>query len=315
MSYTPSSAWANTNNPPILQTATAVTIADGRGGVGDARRYSYSGGSTITLEKRFMGFRYEKETPALHRRASRRARTPRPGIARTTAPTSKPERIDRRTGSGQLLTSKLYEYTTNGATVPWTSLQTGNWDYTYIDTGAACPGADCKRKYTSRTFNAYGEVTAEVDYGNYDVTGDEKTVSTTFVPNTSRVHRQQAGRREDVPGRRHRRRAAQRDAHLLRRRGDLEPGSVGGACRPRRAAGCRARARLSRRRKEYDTLGQRHRRGQRARRADDVRVRRDLPPVHDLDDQRAEPVDHHDVGRAVRRADADARTSTARRRR
>ncbi len=181
VSYTSSSAWANTNNPPIMQTATAVTVSDGRGGSATTS-YSYSGGLYDSLEQRFMGFRYEKETePCIA------GESPCPyaetWFRQDYGSMSKPERIDQRTGSGQLLTSKIYEYTTNGSTIPWTSLQTGNWDYTYINTGAACPGADCKRKYTSRTFNAYGEVTQEVDYGNYDATGDEDTETKTYVPN------------------------------------------------------------------------------------------------------------------------------------
>jgi RHS repeat-associated protein len=179
--YTASSAWANTNNPPIMQTATAVTISDGRGGSATTS-YRYAGGLYDSIEQRFMGFRYEKETqPCIA------GESPCPytetWFRQDYGSMSKPERIDQRTGSGQLLTAKLYEYTTNGSTIPWKSLHTGTWEYTYINSGAACPGADCKRKYSSRTFNNYGEVTQEIDYGNYDVNGDEDTETKTYVPN------------------------------------------------------------------------------------------------------------------------------------
>ncbi len=181
--YTPSSAWANTNNPPIMQTVSAVTVADGRGNSGTTS-YTYSGGLYDFLERRFMGFRYEKETRPCIAGESQCPYT-ESWLKQDYGSASKPERIDRRTGSGQLLSSSLYDYTTNGSTVPWTSLQTGSWEYTYINAGTACPGADCKRKYTGRAYNAYGEVTQETVYGDYDTSGDEDTAATTYVPNTT----------------------------------------------------------------------------------------------------------------------------------
>lgn len=183
VSYTPSSAWANTNNPPIQQTVTKVVVTYGNGGT-KTTTYSYAGGLHDTLERRFLGFRYEKETLPCN-------------AGETTCPyiekwfrqdygaASKAERLDYRTGSGTLLKSSVYEYTTNGATVPWTSLLSGEWEYTYIGTGAKCPGIECKRKYTNRTFNAFGEATLEVNYGDYDTSGDEVTTPTTYVPNTT----------------------------------------------------------------------------------------------------------------------------------
>ncbi len=182
VSYTPSSAWTNTNNPPLLQTATAVTLDDGRGGVATTT-YAYGGGLYDRLDRRFLGFRYEKETrPCIAGEAS--CPYHETWFRQDYGAASKPERIDRRAGSGQLLEAELYEYTTNGATVPWTSLRTGNWKYTYAGSGAACPGAQCKRTYVSRTYNAYGDVTVEVEHGAYDTSGDEHTLVHTFVPNT-----------------------------------------------------------------------------------------------------------------------------------
>lgn len=181
VSYTPSSSWANTSNITVLQTASAVTIDDGRGGSATTR-YSYSGGIFNWSERRFMGFRYQKETqPCIAGEAA--CPYTETWFRQDYGAATKPERIDRRTGSGALLTSTLHEYTTNSATVPWTALLTGTWEYTYINSGAVCPGTDCKRKYKSRTFNAYGEAPQEIDYGDYDLTGDERTTSTIFVPN------------------------------------------------------------------------------------------------------------------------------------
>ncbi|HEX5060777.1 MAG TPA: RHS repeat-associated core domain-containing protein [Kofleriaceae bacterium] len=183
VAYAPSSAWTNTNNPPLMQTAASITLNDGRGGVWTTN-YTYSGGLYDRIEHRFMGFRYEKETrPCITGESV--CPYNETWFRQDYGSASKPERIDHRAGNGQLLSSEIYEYTTNGATVPWTSLRTGNWDYTFINAGTACPGADCKRKYVSRTFNAYGDAVTEVEYGDYDTTGDEDTQSNTFVPNTT----------------------------------------------------------------------------------------------------------------------------------
>lgn len=182
ISYSPSSAWVNSNNVPIMQTVTSVTFADGRGTT--TTNYSYAGGLHDVLERRFLGFRYEKEQlPCIT------GETACPYIEKwfrqDYGSVSKPERIDRRSGSGQLLESTVYEYTTNGSTIPWTSLQTGEWEYTYVGTGATCPGAECKRSYTSQAFDSYGDLIQQVEYGDYDTSGDETTTTTTYVPNTS----------------------------------------------------------------------------------------------------------------------------------
>ncbi|HUQ04806.1 MAG TPA: FG-GAP-like repeat-containing protein [Kofleriaceae bacterium] len=183
VTYAASSVWANTNNPPLVQTATSVTLDDGRGGVATTQ-YAYAGGLYDRLDKRFLGFRYEKETrPCIAGEAS--CPYNETWFRQDYGAASKPERIDRRAGDAQLLESELYEYTTNGATVPWTSVRTGNWKYTYAGAGTACPGAQCRRTYVSRTFNAYGDVVTEVTHGNYDASGDENTLAHTFVPNTA----------------------------------------------------------------------------------------------------------------------------------
>ena len=183
VSYEPSSTWENTNNPPIVQTAAEVSVHDGRGDV-DTTTYSHAGGLYDRAERRFLGFRYQTETRPCIAGESGCPYT-ETWLRQDYGAATKPERVDRRDGDGQLLTSTVYEYTTNGATVPWTSLATGRWDYTYINGGASCPGSDCKRTYFARTFNEYGELTQEIDHGDYDEAGDERTRATAFVPNTT----------------------------------------------------------------------------------------------------------------------------------
>lgn len=183
VSYTPSSAWPNTNNPPLVQTASEVTVGDGRGGAATTG-YSFSGGAYDKAERTFLAFRQQRETA--------------PCIAGETAcPYTEtlyrqepgavlhPERVDVRTGGGTLLRSTIHEYTLNGTTVPRTALPTGTWEHTYSGTGAACPGADCRRTYTTRQYNAHGELTQQVEHGDHEATGDERTTTTTFVPNTT----------------------------------------------------------------------------------------------------------------------------------
>jgi RHS repeat-associated protein len=183
VSYTPSSAWDNTNNPPLLQTATAVTSDDGRGNVATTT-YEYAGGLQDRSHRRFLGFRVQIETlPCTPDESA--CPYSETWFRQDYGAASKPERIDRRDGAGNLLQSDLYEYTTNGETIPWTSLRTGEWRYTYAGDGQACPGQDCKRTYSHRTYSEYGELAVDVDHGDYDVDGDERTTTTTFLPNTA----------------------------------------------------------------------------------------------------------------------------------
>jgi len=181
--YTPSSAWANTNNPPLSQTVSAVTDDAGPGAAATTS-YRYSGGSYHHPERTFLGFRTQKETKPCNA-----GETACPYVDTTfrqdLAAIGQPERVEKHAGDGTLLSSTVTEYTTNGTTVPRTVLSTGKWENTYANTGAACPGADCRRTYTTREYNAYGEVVKQVEHGDNEQTGDERTTVTTFVPNTA----------------------------------------------------------------------------------------------------------------------------------
>lgn len=180
--YTPSSAWQNTNNPPLVQTATTVTVGDGRGGTA-VTTYSYSGGAYDRAERKPVGFRQQRATMPCVAGETACPYTDT-WFRQDPAAAQNPERSERRTGGGALLGSTVHEYTL-GATVPRTALRTGTWETTYVGSGAACPGADCRRTYTTMRHNAYGEVTQQVEHGDNEVAGDERTTVTTFVPNTS----------------------------------------------------------------------------------------------------------------------------------
>ncbi|SCL29481.1 RHS repeat-associated core domain-containing protein [Micromonospora pallida] len=179
--YTPSSSWPNTNNPPVVPTASAVTVGDGRGGSA-VTKFTYSGGSYHWPERRFQGFRQQRESKPCVAGESACPYT-ETWYRQDLGALDHPERIERRAGGGALLEVTLHEYTTNGATQPRTALPTGTWVNTYNGTGNACPGEDCKRTYTTRQYNAYGELTQQVEHGDYAVAGDERTTITTFMPN------------------------------------------------------------------------------------------------------------------------------------
>jgi RHS repeat-associated protein len=186
VAYTRSSAFANSNNPPVTPCATSLTVSDGRGGAATSQ-YSYSGGLYDRVSRRSLGFRYAKTTqPKLSSESY--APYTEAWYKQDYGSVGKPERTDRRDGYGRLLISQAEEYTTNGATIPYTSNNTGTWAYAYDGTGAACSAWPCaygSRTYVSRAFDAYANIVTEVQYGDYDVAGDEKTTSTIFRPNTT----------------------------------------------------------------------------------------------------------------------------------
>src|SRR5262249_1667056 len=126
--YTPSTAWANTGPMPLVRTVTSLAASDGRGNT-STTTYSYARGLFDPLERKFLGFRQSVRTLPCN-------------AGETTCPTdwmyfkqdygsvSKPEYVYRYSGAAPL-TVTIYEYTTNGATVPYTSLGSGTWNYTY----------------------------------------------------------------------------------------------------------------------------------------------------------------------------------------
>jgi RHS repeat-associated protein len=183
VTYTPSSAYTNTNNPPLVQTASKVTVGDGRGATA-AISYSFSGGAYDRQEQESLGFRTLRETAPCITGETACPYTDT-WVRQDLAALGEPERRERRTGSGTLLGATIQEFTVDNATLPRTALPTGTWENIYTGDGLTCPGVDCKRKYTARQYNAYGEVVQEIEHGDYEATGDERTTATTFVPNTT----------------------------------------------------------------------------------------------------------------------------------
>ena len=181
--YEPSSSWPNTNNPPISQTVYAITTTAGAGGRPAVTRFSYSGGLYDRLDRRFLGFRYVQAT--LPATPGGDALYQQMWFKQDYGSLSKLEQIDRRSaGTGTpLLSREVFRFVTNGASVPYTSVLSSHWNYAYDGTGGdACPGINCKRRAVSYSnYDAYGNPTVTTDYGDYDVGGDESSVTTTYV--------------------------------------------------------------------------------------------------------------------------------------
>ncbi|HEY3358294.1 MAG TPA: RHS repeat-associated core domain-containing protein [Polyangia bacterium] len=176
ITYAPSSAWVNTNNPPVTPTVTALAVSDGRGNTATTT-YSYAGYLFDPLERRSLGFSYSK-TVAPCSTGESLCPYDETWWQQDYGSVSKPFLLERHDGSGTLLARTRRYYTTNGATVPYTSLETGRREYFYA-------GAASKTSYLSRGYDAFGNVTQQVNYGDEDLTGDEATTVYTYRPNTS----------------------------------------------------------------------------------------------------------------------------------
>jgi hypothetical protein len=131
-SYAPSSTWANTNGPPITQTLVSVTLSNGIAltdphGWSSTTGFSYAGGLWDPIERRFLGFHYVNTAlPCIGWECRSPGHSPRveSWFHQDYGSASRPDRVDRRDGYGNLLTSTIHQYTTNGFEVPYTSQET-----------------------------------------------------------------------------------------------------------------------------------------------------------------------------------------------
>jgi RHS repeat-associated protein len=181
ISYTPSSAWSNTNNPAVMQTVASVTESDGRGWSATTN-YSYSGGLYDWAAHKFQGFQTVTTTePCLAGESSCPYTVEtfdRPSGCGTQSPLLS---VDSYDGLGNKYSHAQSDITYNCSSSPFTGLITGQWEYTYDPNNPTT----YKRTYTSSAYDAYGNVTQTINYGDYDVTGDEVNTVAVFNYNTS----------------------------------------------------------------------------------------------------------------------------------
>jgi RHS repeat-associated protein len=172
--FTPSSAWTNTYLPLrfVLQTVSSLTTSDGRGG-SSTTNYSFEGGLWSNTERRFLGFR--KVTAVLDAAGNYTETYYHQHVGCI----AKPETTYFRDAQGNIYSYSSYHYQEN-TSPPYTSLLTERWDYEYnLD--------DTRRRVVSQiAYDQYGNATATHEYGDYDLTGDERTTVRGYVPNTEK---------------------------------------------------------------------------------------------------------------------------------
>ncbi|WNG62078.1 hypothetical protein F0U59_50780 [Archangium gephyra] len=169
--YSPSSAWSNTYLPEglVLQTASAITQEDGRGN-SSTTRYQYQGGLWSSSERRFLGFR--KVTSVLDSAGNYTETYYHQHVGCI----SKPEVTYYRGASGDIFKYSTFGYA-ESASAPFTSLMTERWEY-------ECNlSASCRRTLLQIGYDEFGNGNLTYEYGDYDVSGDERTSLRGIVAN------------------------------------------------------------------------------------------------------------------------------------
>lgn len=179
--YEHSSGKPDTKLPFVMYVVKSITLDDGRGTPGNPTwesktSYSYEGGTWNAAERQFMGFRkVTAQLPAVE------GETTGPKVIWTyqqnLACLGQISEVERRDGANVLLRKVTDSYTTD-AEAPFTCLNSS----TTVDEIVA---GQTKTVKAERTFNAHGLVTNEYQYGDLAVTGDERSSSVTFIPNTT----------------------------------------------------------------------------------------------------------------------------------
>lgn len=181
IAYEPSSGKPNTKLPFVMPVVKSVTLDDGRGTPGSPNwesvtSYGYDGGAWNPTERQFMGFqKVTAQLPAVEGETTGpKATSTYQQSLQCLGQTSLIERFD---GANVLLRKIADGYTTD-TEAPFTCLNTS----TVAD---EIVGGQTKQIKTERTFNAHGLVTNEYRYGDLALTGDERSASVSFVPNTT----------------------------------------------------------------------------------------------------------------------------------
>ena len=191
LAYTPSSAYPDTTLPEPLATVSSITTNDGNGTVATTR-YTYSGGYHHAEEDAFRGFHYAKVTgPAgpsgeqtitetwFHQGNETDVDQNDPSVAEGYLQGA-PYRTTVTDAAGNLYTETTTTYTADAD---------GQAPY-YTPPASVvtkiCDGNACGRTTrTDFTYDAYGNVTEEQQYGDTSTTTDDRTIVRTYAPNTT----------------------------------------------------------------------------------------------------------------------------------
>jgi RHS repeat-associated protein len=201
LTYTPSSAFLNLNNPPNKYTVTSATTEDGRGWAATTS-FTYSEGRFDRVERRFLGFRYARTTlPCLAGEAS--CPYSETWFNQDLASAGRAERTEAHHGGGNVLAAQSYSYTPFTAAIPRVSLLLSE-TATYFD-GSGCATAACSNKKQTSTdyqYDTFGNRTAAIENGDLANPQDQRSTTWLFHPNTANYlvglwskqeHRDEAG--------------------------------------------------------------------------------------------------------------------------
>jgi len=179
--YEPSSGKPNTKLPFVMQVVKSVTLDDGRGTPGSPTwesktSFTYEDGVWNGAERQFMGFgKVTAQLPAVE------GETTGPKAVsiyqQSVGCVGQISQIERRDGANVLLRKVTENYATD-TEAPFTCLSSST-------TADEIVAGQTKTLKTERTFNAHGLVTNEYQYGDLAVTGDERSSSVTYIPNTT----------------------------------------------------------------------------------------------------------------------------------
>ncbi len=192
LTYKPSTQYTNTQLPYPTQTVATITTNDGNGNVATTT-YTYAGGYHHIGEREFRGFHYAKVTgPAgpsgektitetwFHQGNDLAVGTNNPAVANGYLKGA-PYRVKVTDARGNRYSETTTTYTAdaNGQAPFFTPPAS-----VVIKT---CDGnATCRTTRTDYTYDAYGNVTQERQYGDTATTTDDRTVVRTFAANTTK---------------------------------------------------------------------------------------------------------------------------------
>ncbi|MGG7536633.1 RHS repeat-associated core domain-containing protein [Rhizobium sp. 12,4] len=185
VNYAPSTSFTNSFMPFVMHPVTKVTVADGRGNSA-ATSYSYSGGLYNPAARKFLGYRTVSTTKPIlagDTAAPIVVTTYRQDLASYGLPDTTVLRNAANTASKAITET----YDASIASKPYKARNIAT-------TTKLTEGGTTAYLRTERSFDAYGNVTEIKDRGrtvdaagteNVNTTGDEKTTTFTFAPNTA----------------------------------------------------------------------------------------------------------------------------------
>ncbi|MGH0346508.1 RHS repeat-associated core domain-containing protein [Sinorhizobium meliloti] len=174
--YRSSTAYTNKFLPFVLQTVASVSALDGRGQTATSA-YTYANGYYDPSRRRFLGFgTVTKNLPKIAGEAASPA--VRTTYVQSIAAIGLPSKTEYLDAGGVARRTVSETYALNTAALPYSAQNTAT-------TTTRVEGADTRTLKTTRTFDGWGNVTAEINHGRTDKTGDEVLVATDYTVNAA----------------------------------------------------------------------------------------------------------------------------------